>query len=734
VWGGVECTVNRIGEAYLDQLEKSGHARRIEDLELFAALGIRALRYPILWERTMADGSDTPDWSWADERLGRLSQLGLRPIVGLLHHGSGPRHTSLVDSAFPSKLARYARAVAERYPWVEDYTPVNEPLTTARFSALYGYWYPHARDDGALVRALLNQCRATVLSMRAIREVNPAARLVQTEDLGKTYSTPALTYQAQFENERRWLTFDLLCGRVNREHPLWSFLKRAGADERELEWFIDNSCPPDLIGINHYLTSERFIDQRLGRYPPHTHGGNNRQRYADVEAVRVLAEGVAGPRALLAETWARYELPLAVTEAHLGCTREEQLRWLLEVWEAACALRGEGVDIRAVTVWALLGSYDWDSLLTSDRGRYESGVFDLRGGRPRPTALASLVRELAAGRRPTHPVLDTQGWWRRLDRLMYPPVRRRGRTSAPAVERKMSSGIGSERPLLIVGARGTLGRAFARACEERSISYHLLARDEMDIAEPASVAAALERLNPWAMVNAAGYVRVDDAEREPALCLRENAEGPAVLAALCAAREVSLVTFSSDLVFDGAAGRPYVEGDTPAPLNVYGRSKAEAESRVLATNPAALVIRTSAFFGPWDDYNFVTLALRALAAGETFVAASDAVVSPTYVPDLTSATLDLLIDGEVGIWHLSNNCEVTWAELARLAARLAGLDEELIEGVPSAGMGYVAARPLYSALGSERGAMLPSLDDALRRYMAGREVAYCGHGTARQRG
>ncbi|HLL73919.1 MAG TPA: family 1 glycosylhydrolase [Pyrinomonadaceae bacterium] len=722
LWGGVECTVNRVGDRFFDQLERSGHARRATDLDLFAALGVRALRYPVLWERTAPAGLESADWSWPDARLARLRELNLRPVVGLLHHGSGPRHTSLVDPLFPEGLAGYARAVAERYPWVEDYTPVNEPLTTARFSGLYGHWYPHGRDDRTFLRALLNQCRAVALSMRAVREVNPRARLVQTEDLGKTHSTRALLYQADFENERRWLSFDLLAGRLTREHPLWYYARCSGVAEGELEWFAENPTTPDVLGINHYITSERFLDERLARYPARTHGGNGRQAYADVEAVRVLSEGTAGPRALLAEAWGRYGLPLAVTEAHLGCTREEQLRWLAEMWGAASSLRREGVDVRAVTAWSLLGAYDWDSLLACDRGRYEPGVFDLRGGAPRPTALARLLRELAAGREPSHPVLDAPGWWRRLDRLLYPPARSARRKKEAARERRAMRGREDSRPVLITGATGTLGRAFARLCRARAIPYRLLTRDEMDIADAGSVADALDGWRPWAVVNAAGYVRVDDAEREPEKCFRENAEGAAVLAAACASLDVALLTFSSDLVFDGAKGGPYVESDGPSPLNVYGRSKAEAESRALAAHPAALVVRTSAFFGPWDEYNFVTAALRALSAGERFAAESDSVVSPTYVPDLANACLDLLIDGERGLWHLSNGGAVSWAELARLAARLHGLDETLIDARPTRSLNLAAPRPAYSALSSVRGALLPPLADALARYTCERET------------
>ncbi len=275
IWAGIECTVNRVGDEYSDQLERNGHATRLKDLELFAELGISAIRYPVLWERTAPHSLDEPNWSWADVRLHRLQKLGICPIVGLVHHGSGPRYTSLVDPAFPEKLATFARMVADRYPWIDRYTPVNEPLTTARFSGLYGHWYPHGRDDLTFARTLLNQCRAIALSMQAIREINPNAQLVQTDDLGQIFSTPLLAYQVELENERRWLSFDLLCGRLNRDRPTWDYLRSAGITEAELDWFLEHPCPPDIMGINHYLTSDRFLDERKERYPKSAHGGTD---------------------------------------------------------------------------------------------------------------------------------------------------------------------------------------------------------------------------------------------------------------------------------------------------------------------------------------------------------------------------------------------------------------------------------------------------------------------------
>jgi dTDP-4-dehydrorhamnose reductase len=717
LWGGLECTVNRVQDTYHQQLGRNGHDGRADDIARFAATGIRAIRYPVLWERTAPDGIDKADWSWPDERLAALRAEGVTPIAGLIHHGSGPRHTSLVDPAFAEQLAEYAGAVAARYPWVEYYTPVNEICTTARFAGLYGVWYPHGRDNCTFIQALLNQCRATVLCMRAIRAVNPNAKLVQTDDLGKTYSTPEMARTAEFYNERRWLGWDLLCGLVNEEHALWDYLAGTGIDQAEILWFRDNTCPPDIIGVNYYVTSERWLDHRPERYPEHHRGVADGIPCADIEAARVLATPTAGIAPLLTEVWDRYGIPLAITEAHIDANREDQLRWLLEIWEAAKEVRGNGVDLRAVTVWSLLGSFDWNSLVTQNRGYYEPGPFDVRSKTPRPTALARMMRELSSGAPLSHPVLRGQGWWRRPGRwLCQQPV-----ATPDAVGSITADGhtlVGTDAaPILITGASGTLGRAFAHICRKRNIAYRLLSRHDMDITDAASVEHALAVHKPWAVVNTAGYVRVDDAENDVERCMRENADGPAILAAACAARGIHLTTFSSDLVFDGAQDTPYVESSPAAPLNVYGRSKAEAERRVLEAHPGALVVRTAAFFGPWDKHNFVTQALAALERGESFTATDDLVVSATYVPDLVHACLDLAIDAEAGIWHLANLGAVSWAELARLAAGKAGIDASRLEGKPASACGYVAARPRYAALSSERGILLPALDNALARYL-----------------
>ncbi|WP_300972985.1 family 1 glycosylhydrolase [Sphingomonas sp. LHG3406-1] len=697
LWGGVECTVVRIGDEYRDQVVETGHSVRLADLDAIADLGIRTVRYPIVWERVAPDDPATLDFSWHDERLRRLRDLGIRVIGGLVHHGSGPRHTDLLDPAFPAKLADYAAQVAERYPWIDRWTPVNEPLTTARFACLYGHWYPHRQDLGDFLAALVNECHASLAAMRAIRTVIPGALHVTTEDLGKTFSTPKLAHQARHENDRRWLSLDLFTGRVDDRHPFWSMLKESGCSDEALAELATGEAAPDIIGINHYLTSERYLDDRTERYPGQPVGSNGRQRYCDLEAVRMphLA-GRVGPAARLREAWERYGIPLAITEVHHGCTREEQVRWFHHVWNAAEQVRSEGVDMRAVTLWSLFGNVDWRSLLTRKEGIYDVGAFDTRGGKLRPTMVARAAASLASGRMLDHPAVAGRPWWRRPERFYI--------------------GSGSckphhfgRHPLLITGATGTLGQAFARICHHRGLRHVLTDRSALDITDAASIGAALDRLRPWAVVNTAGFVRVPEAEHQPDDCFRINTTGPELLAAACRERGIPFVTFSSDLVFDGKLGRPYLEPDPTSPACVYGESKAQAEDRVLSIDPQALIVRTSAFFGPWDAHNFLHHTVAQLSRGDEVHASDQAVVSPTYVPDLVHASLDLLLDGEQGIWHLANEGSISWHGLAREIAGRTGLSPRKIRDS--------GGDKADNTLGTSRGQILRPLEAALDDFV-----------------
>lgn len=701
LWGGVECTVVRIGDSYRNQIVETGHSERLDDIEQIAELGVKAVRYPILWETVAPQSPHELDFSWHDRRLARLRELGIRVIAGLVHHGSGPRYASYLDGGFADQLADYAGRVARRYPWIDCWTPVNEPLTTARIACLYGRWHPHLTDIDATFRATVNQCLGILRAMRAIRAVNPQARLVATEDIGKTFATDELAYQAAHENERRWLSLDLLFGRVREGHPFHRWLLNKAASSEVLDELAGGEGRPDIIGFDHYLTSERYLDHRIERYPAVEAGSNGRHRYVDVEAVRIdRLRPLLGPGKRLRETWERYRAPIALTEVHHGCTREEQVRWLHEVWTAAERERALGADIRAVTLWALYGMVDWRSLLTRREGAYDVGAFDTRSQRPRPTLLAKAAAKLGRGDRLDHPLLDLPGWWRRP-----------GRTHARRRFETLPRSAAKARPILITGATGTLGRAFARICAHRGLAHVLTGRAELDICDEASIAAAFDRFKPWAVVNTAGFVRTWEADRRQEECFRSNVTGPELLARACKLHGVPLVTFSSDLVFDGKLGRSYVEPDRPAPKCEYGRSKAEAEARLMEIDADALIVRTSAFFGPWDRHNFLFNTVERLRRGEELVASDRTIVSPTYVPDLVHAALDLLLDEEKGIWHLTNQGAVSWHELAREVAGRARLDTRRIIA-PDA-----QEEPSDTSLTSRRGLLLRPLDSALGEFV-----------------
>jgi dTDP-4-dehydrorhamnose reductase len=357
-------------------------------------------------------------------------------------------------------------------------------------------------------------------------------------------------------------------------------------------------------------------------------------------------------------------------------------------------------------VWSLLGAVDWNTLLTQRNGFYEPGPFDARCNPLRPTALAAAAVSLATTADFDHPILDRAGWWHR-DERFYRPAGRSG----------IARIVGAPRRLAITGATGTLGHAFSRICNSRGLDHDLLSRADMDIADAASVEDALSRRRPWAVINAAGYVRVAEASHNAERCYRENANGAEILARACARLGIPFVTFSSDLVFDGQLGRAYVESDPVSPACVYGGSKAEAERRVLNACPQALIVRTSAFFGPWDRYNFVHAVLRDLSAGNRVEASDGLLMSPTYVPDLAQATLDLLIDGATGVWHLVNQGVISWHEFASRVALEAGAD---VAPLVKTGDG----NKRITALSSERGLILPPLDSAIERFVRDSTIAW----------
>ena len=158
---------------------------------------------------------------------------------------------------------------------------------------------------------------------------------------------------------------------------------------------------------------------------------------------------------------------MAVTEVHLKCTREEQMRWINEIWSQCCDLKTQGINLLAITAWSLIGAYDWCSLLTKCNNSYESGLFDLKNDVLRPTATAKMIRSLANGEKYDHPVLNNEGWWRRDIRFLKPLA---------SADKKMRREQKTGPPMLIIGKNGTLGNALRNISDIRAIDYVALSR------------------------------------------------------------------------------------------------------------------------------------------------------------------------------------------------------------------------------------------------------------------
>lgn len=719
IWGGIECTVNRLQDVYIDQVILTGHSERISDLDLFNRLGIKTLRYPILWEKVYNQKTKKYDWGWTDERLNRLRELNINPLPGLLHHGSGPDFTSLIDPDFPKYFRDYAYAVAERYPWIYYYNPINEPLTTARFSCLYGFWYPHLKNDLAFSKAVINQIMGISAAMKAIREVNPDAALIQTEDLAHISSTKTLKYQAKFENSRRWLTYDLLTGRINEHHPMWEFFIKAGIESTTLELIASETCIPQYLGVNYYLTSERYLDHRIHKYPKHSIGRNAYQSYADIEAVRVKKGGFTGLYGLLKDLYERYTLPVVITEAHLSCTREEQLRWFSEIYQTCVELNKEKIEVKAVTAWSLLGAFDWHNLVTRIEGVYEPGVFDIRAPQPRMTEMGNLICHLSHNNKYENPLINIPGWWKREDRFIYSRNREPGNSNLKSESKPEKY----SRPLLIIKGKETFAALYTKHCVRRGIPFVMLDKSEINLFNKIELNSILENYNPWAVINTVDYQDIDKAEVQPDLCRMDNIVAAVNLSEICKASEIKFLSFSTDLVFNGNRKEPYIESCKVAPLNVYGFSKAAAEQQILKHNPSALIIRTSACFSLHNENNYIGSFLKKIENGTKVQVAKDIIISPTYTPDLINTSLDILIDGEKGIWHLTNRGSESWADFLMKLVETSGYDCKYIDPRFSRDLKFIAKRPRYSVLESERASLMPTFEQALNEYKILRESA-----------
>ena len=267
----------------------------------------------------------------------------------------------------------------------------------------------------------------------------------------------------------------------------------------------------------------------------------------------------------------------------------------------------------------------------------------------------------------------------------------------PPLEHDIADLVGTRQRILITGAAGQLGRALA----EEFPAAIALARDDWDVELP----PPLELEVPDLVLHAAAWTNVDLAEGHPQEAAAVNVGGTAHVAELGA----PLVYYSTDYVFDGAKGAPYVESDPPNPVSVYGRTKLHGEA---AAGESSWIVRASGLFGATGT-NFVRTILRLGKEQEELAVVDDQRTSPTYVGDLAAATRELLTRPP-GIWHLAAEGDCTWAEFAEAILDEAGLDTR-VRRISSAEAGRAAQRPAYSVLRSEKDApVLPHWRDGLR--------------------
>ncbi len=268
---------------------------------------------------------------------------------------------------------------------------------------------------------------------------------------------------------------------------------------------------------------------------------------------------------------------------------------------------------------------------------------------------------------------------------------------------------------LVVGASGQLGVELCRALEESGSGEVVrsgrlpapggLVLDLAKIMTLDDAAAALGPIKPDLILCAGAMTFVDGCEERPEEASRINTYGPSALAAYAHSRGIPFVYFSSDYVFGGGAERPgpYAEDAEPSPLSVYGRTKLEGERAVMRVHPEAVVLRTSWVYGPdAAGKNFISSLLRLLRAGERVRVPSDQISTPTYNRDLARVTLALAGSGSHGVVHVTGPELMSRLDLGQAVARFFGLDGGLVEGVPTAGLGQRAQRPLRSGLISRR--------------------------------
>ena len=274
--------------------------------------------------------------------------------------------------------------------------------------------------------------------------------------------------------------------------------------------------------------------------------------------------------------------------------------------------------------------------------------------------------------------------------------------------------------VLVTGAAGMLGQEVVRAGEAVGREVIGLGRGELDVTNAEAVRRRVDSERPGAVVNCAAYTDVDGAEDEREAAFALNGEASSVVAAAAAEVGASIVHLSSDYVFDGRKGEPYVESDATAPLSAYGASKLAGEAPTIEANPRHFVVRSAWLFGLGGP-NFVDTMLRLGRERDEVRVVDDQVGSPTFCADLAEALVALVATDDHGLHHVAGGGACSWAALAAETFALAGVDCRVVP-VASSEMDRPAPRPAFSALASERAATprLRPWQEGLHAYLGTR--------------
>lgn len=281
--------------------------------------------------------------------------------------------------------------------------------------------------------------------------------------------------------------------------------------------------------------------------------------------------------------------------------------------------------------------------------------------------------------------------------------------------------------IILIGKNGQLGSEIDKQSQEQGFEIHAFSKEELDITESQKVKSKIERIKPDVVINTSVFHVVAECEEKPEQAFLVNAISLKGIAEICKEMGIKFLTYSTDYVFDGTKGSPYIESDKPSPLQVYGVSKVAGEYIALAYSQTSIVVRSSGVYGGKTGSrakkgNFALNILKETKGKPELEVSSEQIVNPTYAVDLAKTTLDLLTHKNInGIYHLVNEGYCSWAEFAQEIMKLIGSLTKIIP-VDRSGQSGGARRPLFSALKNTRavnlGVKLPTWQDAIKRYIS----------------